>query len=201
MTWGFWEKDDDPGSDPTFIFDAIDSESIEVVVEPTEHAVEDGADINNHCVSKPRKINISGTVTPCVLGENPDYSPTRVSDAIGVLDKLASKRQPIVVVCSYWARDDMVISMINATYTHADGEKIKTNIELSQVGIVTPEVVDMPLVRLRSGKHRRRGSQSKNGGGDKKNAKKGATGNMIKGLDKSVTDDIASGIGESLLGE
>lgn len=200
MTWGFWRQDDDPGSDPTFVFDTIDSESIEIEVEPTAHAVEDGAEINNHAVIKPRRISLSGSVTPCVLGDIPDYSTTRVTDAIGILSELADERQPIVVVSSYWTREDMIITMVNASYTHMSGERLQLSIELVQVDVVTPETTSMPLARLRSGKHRRRGSQAKEGGSDKKGAKKGAATEMIYNIgNKNSTKGIAAGLADNLL--
>ena len=194
--WGFWQQDDDPSSDPTFVFDTISNETLEVEAELTEHAVEDPAEIGAHVVKRPRKIMLAGSVTPCVLGDAPAYKTNRVADAIGALDGLTQKGQPVVVVCSYWSRSDMVITAVSATNNHMEGERLQLTIEMSQASTVTAETVQMPLDRLKDGAARRRGSQSKDGGGSKQGAKKGAMGNMIKGMDFRASDAVASGIGD-----
>lgn len=166
--WGFWRQNDDPYTDPTFVFDVIDSESMDLTVDWSKHAIERDGDAALYGRTEPVTVSLSGLISPTVLGD--DYDPQHVRQAIATLETLAEERQPLVVVSTWWARTDLALSRVSAEYSHTDGEHITSQLELVSVRTVDPDTVDMPLARLRKGRHRRRGGQKKKGGGGKKDA-------------------------------
>lgn len=176
--------------------DAATTQGFEVTAEPTEHAVERGADVSDHVKPGPRTFTLEGVITNAPLvddGTNPARADTRpVADGRGrsftvfawdapfdrvrAVDGLLTDlvESGALVTLSTGLRpssSDLVVTRYRAERSAAVGDAVQVSIELRRVRLVSVRRVEVPEPAQRRGQRQgQRGAQAAGQAADRRSA-------------------------------
>lgn len=176
--------------------DAATTQGFEVTAEPTEHAVERGADVSDHVKPGPRTFTLEGVVTNAPMvddGTAPSRGATRpVPDGRGrtftvfawdapfervrVVDELLTElvESGALVTLSTGLRPsspELVVTRYRAERSTTVGDAVQVSIELRRVRLVTVRRVEVPDPAQRRGQRQgQRGAQAAGQTADRRSA-------------------------------
>lgn len=156
--------------------DAVISESHSNDVRITKNPVEFGADIADHAVVEPKKLNIIAEVSDTPLGtaafaQIVDLTTglfgtattdnlTRSNAAYNALVSLQELREPIEVQTRLKLYTNMIILGIAVTQDKDTSRIVNMNISLEEILITESEVVELTPEQLQAGSAREQGSSA-----------------------------------------
>lgn len=117
------------------------SESHERSASTTTHAVEAGAQISDHVVKDPAKVNLNGFVTDsraAVIGADRG----RTQSAFDLLTRLWQDGEPLTVVTARRTYENMIVTSLSLP--KQTPSSMDFSVELTHVRIVTSQIVDLP---------------------------------------------------------
>jgi hypothetical protein len=147
--------------------DAVISESHVNEVSLTNNPVELGADITDHAVVQPKKLNIVAQVsdTPMGLaafgqivdsvtglfGTSTTENITRSKAAYKAIVQLQKDREPVEIQTKLEFHDDMIITNVSVQQDKDTSRIVRMSIDLQQVIITESEVVQLTEEQLQAG--------------------------------------------------
>lgn len=153
-------------SDVMFAFDAELDEKRTDAFKPTEHPIEDPAEVADYVVRLPKTFSASGILTATPIGENEDVSITRVMDLHDAITTVADNREVVTVVFGWWVFDS-IIKNIEASCGQDTGLALKVSIEFQTIELAKVETTTIAPSKLKPKPKRRVKAV---GGGGKKEA-------------------------------
>lgn len=155
--------------------DAIISESHSNPIRITKNPVELGADISDHAVIDPKKLNINAIVSDTPLGfaaaieivdtitglfgSSTSENMTRSTAAYNALVALSEAREPISVQTGLKLYEDMLITNITVTQDVDTSKMVDLNISLEEIIITESQIVDITSDQLQEGAPRSQASE------------------------------------------
>lgn len=160
--------------------DAVLSEGHNNSVRVTRNPIELGADINDHAIIEPKRLNIVGQVSDTPLGlaavtqlvdtvnglfgSSTTNNLTRSVAAYNALIQLMDQREPIDVQTRLVLYSNMLITNISTTQDKDTSRVALMNITLEEVIITESQVVQINPEQLRSGSPREQASSANSKG-------------------------------------
>ena len=154
--------------------DAVLSESHNNEVSLTTNPVEIGADITDHAVVKPKKINMLAQVSDTPLGlaafgkivdlvtglfgTSTGENITRSNAAYNAIVQLQEAREPIELQTKLRLYTNMIITSVKTQQDKSTSRIVRMSIDLQEVLIVTSEVVQLSKDQLQQGSAQEQGS-------------------------------------------
>lgn len=160
--------------------DGVLSESHTNRVRLTKNPIELGADVTDHAIIEPKKLDIIATVSDTPLGiaalgqivdlvtglfgTSTSSNITRSNAAYNALVQLQEAREPISVQSKLRLYEDMIITNISAIQDKGSSRVAEMNISLEEAIIVDTETVQLEEDNLDEGATKEQGSPSVNSG-------------------------------------
>lgn len=154
--------------------DSVIEESHDNTVQLTQNPVEDGVDISDHAIVRPKKVRLKAIVTDSPLGaaaftqiidsitslfgSSTESNITRSQQAYKLLVLLMENREPIVVTTRLVVYDNMVITSIKVTQDKDTSRAVFLDIGLEQVIITESQIIAVPSQNLQEGQTREQAS-------------------------------------------
>lgn len=158
--------------------DAVLKETHSNEIRLTKNPVEIGADITDHAIIEPKRINVVAEVTDTPLGAaalgeiidlvtglfgtSTSANITRSNAAYNALVQLMESREPIEVQTKLRLYSDMIITRINTAQEAGSSRIANIIIDLEELLIVESELVTLNSDQLQIGSPREQGSSSEN---------------------------------------
>lgn len=184
--------------------DAVLSETHNNQVRLTKNPVELGADITDHAVIEPKKINIVAQVSDTPLGTAAfgqivdlvtglfgtatSQNITRSNAAYNAMVQLMEEREPIEVQTKLKLYQDMVITSLSVTQDKNTSRIVLMNIGLEEVLITESQIVKLDPEQLQEGSTREQATSA-----EKKGRQEPVTPSET--TNKSVLKSITSWVG------
>lgn len=184
--------------------DAVLSETHNNQVRLTKNPVELGADITDHAVVEPKKINIQAQVSDTPLGTaafgqivdlvaglfgtSTAQNITRSNAAYNAMVQLMEEREPIEVQTKLKLYQDMVITSLSVTQDKNTSRIVLMNISLEEVLITESQIVKLTPEQLQEGSAREQATSA-----EKKGRQEPVTPSET--TNKSVLKSITSWVG------
>jgi hypothetical protein len=183
--------------------DAVLTETHSNQVRLTKNPVELGADITDHAVIEPKRLNIVAQVSDTPLGTaafgqivdlvtglfgtSTSQNITRSNAAYNAMVQLMEQREPIQVQTKLRLYENMVITNLSTPQDKDSSRIALMTIALEEVLITQSQIVSLEPAQLEEGSPREQGSSA-----DKKGRQEPVTPNETtnKSVLKSVTDWI-----------
>ena len=156
--------------------DAVIRETHNDEISLTRNPVELGANISDHAIVEPKKLNIIAEVTDtplgsAVLGEIVDLTTglfgtststniTRSNAAYNAMVKLAEAREPIDVQTKLKLYSNMIITRINTSQDANSSRIVNMIIDLEEILITESEIVTLTSAQLQEGSAREQGTSA-----------------------------------------
>jgi len=160
--------------------DAIITETHTNAVRKTTNPVELGADITDHAIIEPKRLNILAEVSDTPLGvaafgqivdlitglfgTATTDNITRSNAAYNAMVQLQESREPIEVQTRLKLYQDMLITGITTTQDKDSSRVATMNISLEEVLITESEVIQLTPAQLEAGSPREQGSSAEKKG-------------------------------------
>jgi len=184
--------------------DAVISETHTNQIRLTKNPVELGADITDHAVIEPKKINIVAQVSDTPLGTaafgqivdlvtglfgtSTTQNITRSNAAYNAIVQLMEEREPIEVQTKLKLYQDMVITSLSVTQDKNTSRIVLMNISLEEVLITESQIVKLTPEQLQEGSAREQATSA-----EKKGRQEPVTPSET--TNKSVLKSITSWVG------
>lgn len=184
--------------------DAVISETHSNQVRLTKNPVELGADITDHAIIEPKKINIVAQVSDTPLGTaafgqivdlvtglfgtSTTNNITRSNAAYNAMVQLMEEREPIEVQTKLKLYQDMVITSLSVTQDKNTSRIVLMNISLEEVLITESQIVKLDPEQLQEGSAREQATSA-----EKKGRQEPVTPSET--TNKSVLKSITSWVG------
>jgi hypothetical protein len=184
--------------------DAVISETHTNQIRLTKNPVELGADITDHAVIEPKKINIIAQVSDTPLGTaafgqivdlvtglfgtSTTQNITRSNAAYNAMVQLMEEREPIEVQTKLKLYQDMVITSLSVTQDKNTSRIVLMNISLEEVLITESQIVKLTPEQLQEGSAREQATSA-----EKKGRQEPVTPSET--TNKSVLKSITSWVG------
>lgn len=184
--------------------DAVISETHTNQIRLTKNPVELGADITDHAVIEPKKINIVAQVSDTPLGTaafgqivdlvtglfgtSTTQNITRSNAAYNAMVQLMEEREPIEVQTKLKLYQDMVITSLSVTQDKNTSRIVLMNISLEEVLITESQIVKLTPEQLQEGSAREQATSA-----EKKGRQEPVTPSET--TNKSVLKSITSWVG------
>ena len=184
--------------------DAVLSETHNNQVRLTKNPVELGADITDHAVIEPKKINIQAQVSDTPLGTaafgqivdlvtglfgtSTAQNITRSNTAYNAMVQLMEEREPIEVQTKLKLYQDMVITSLSVTQDKNTSRIVLMNISLEEILITESQIVKLDPEQLQEGSTREQATSAEKKGRQEPVAPSETT-------NKSVLKSITSWVG------
>lgn len=184
--------------------DAVLSETHNNQVRLTKNPVELGADITDHAIVEPKKINILAQVSDTPLGttafgqivdlvtglfgSSTTQNITRSNAAYKAMVQLMEEREPIEVQTKLKLYQDMVITSLSVTQDKNTSRIVLMTIGLEEVLITESQIVKLDPEQLQEGSTREQATSA-----EKKGRQESATPSET--TNKSVLKSITSWVG------
>lgn len=184
--------------------DAVISETHTNQIRLTKNPVELGADITDHAVIEPKKINIVAQVSDTPLGTAAfgqivdlvtglfgtatTTNITRSNAAYNAMVQLMEEREPIEVQTKLKLYQDMVITSLSVTQDKNTSRIVLMNISLEEVLITESQIVKLDPEQLQEGSAREQATSA-----EKKGRQEPVTPSET--TNKSVLKSITSWVG------
>lgn len=160
--------------------DAVISESHTNEVSLTNNPVELGADITDHAIIQPKKVNVVAQVSDTPLGlaafgqivdlvtglfgTSTGENLTRSNAAYNAMVQLQEAREPIELQTRLKLYTNMVITNIRVVQDKDTSRIVRMNIDLQEVLITESEIVQLSEDQLQEGSAREQGSPAEKTG-------------------------------------
>jgi len=160
--------------------DAVISESHTNEVSLTNNPVELGADITDHAIIQPKKVNVVAQVSDTPLGlaafgqivdlvtglfgSSTGENLTRSNAAYNAMVQLQEAREPIELQTRLKLYTNMVITNIRTVQDKNTSRIVRMNIDLQEVLITESEIVQLSEDQLQEGSAREQGSPAEKTG-------------------------------------
>lgn len=160
--------------------DAVISESHTNEVSLTNNPVELGADITDHAIIQPKKVNVVAQVSDTPLGiaafgqivdlvtglfgTSTGENLTRSNAAYNAMVQLQEAREPIELQTRLKLYTNMVITNIRVVQDKNTSRIVRMNIDLQEVLITESEIVQLSEDQLQEGSAREQGSPAEKTG-------------------------------------
>ncbi len=160
--------------------DAVLSESHNNTIRLTKNPVEFGAEITDHAIIEPKRINILAEVSDTPLGvaafgqivdlitglfgTATTGDITRSNAAYNAMVQLQETREPLDIQTRLRLYTDMIITNISTTQDKDSSRIARMSIDLEEVLIVESELVQLEASQLEVGTPKEQGSPSENSG-------------------------------------
>lgn len=185
--------------------DAVLSETHNNEVSLTNNPVELGADITDHAVIQPKKVNIQAQVSDTPLGiaafgqivdlvtglfgSSTGENITRSNAAYNAIVQLQEAREPIELQTKLKLYTNMVIVSVKTQQDKDTSRIVRLSIDLQEVLITRSEVVQLSEDQLQEGSAREQGSPADKKGRKEATTPDDATNSSVL---KSVIDWVGS---------
>lgn len=183
--------------------DAVLSETHNNAIRLTKNPVELGADITDHAIVEPKRINIVAQVSDTPLGTaafgeivdlvtglfgtSTSNNLTRSNAAYNAMLQLMESREPIEVQTRLKLYSDMIITNLSTTQDKDSSRVALMTINLEEVLIVESQIVNLDPNQLEQGSPREQGSSAEKKGRQEATTPAEVTNRSVL---KSVTDWI-----------
>jgi hypothetical protein len=160
--------------------DAVISEAHTNKVSLTSNPVELGAEITDHAVVQPKKLNIVAQVsdTPIGLaafgqivdsvtglfGTSTTENITRSNAAYNALIQLQEDREPVEIQTKLEFHDDMIITNVSVQQDKNTSRIVRMSIDLQQLIITESEIVQLTEEQLQAGSAKEQASPAEKSG-------------------------------------
>jgi len=184
--------------------DAVLSESHTNEVSLTNNPVELGADITDHAIIQPKKVNVVAQVSDTPLGvaafgqivdlvtglfgSSTSENLTRSNAAYNAIIQLQEAREPIELQTRLKLYTNMVITNVRVTQDKNTSRIVRINMDLQEVLITESEIVQLSEDQLQEGSAREQGSPAEKTGRKEPVTPDDATNTSVL---KSVIDWVA----------
>lgn len=154
--------------------DAVLSEGHNSTIRLTKNPVEFGAEITDHSIIEPKKINIVAEVSDTPLGlaafgqivdtitglfgTSTVESITRSNAAYGAMILLQEAREPLEIQTKLKLYQDMIITNISTVQDKDTSRIVRMIIDLEEILIVQSELVELEASQLQDGSPKEQGS-------------------------------------------
>ena len=189
-----------PGYSPLRVtFDMVDSESVTLSYDTTEHSIQDFLDVTSNIRKRLRSMTISGTLgatPPLTLGGPPAPvlgGVTRL-DLIRLahLEMIADQRRPIMAITPRYGLERAAITSVARNWTPGHGESMACTVTLKEIRLVSPITGD--LVSPNYG-GQTPGNNAPSGGGEASTTPAGETATASDTTGVPPTPDVITGAG------
>jgi len=160
--------------------DAVISETHSNQVRLTKNPIELGADITDHAIIEPKKLNIIAQVSDTPLGSAAfgqiidlvtglfgtatSGNLTRSNAAYNAMEQLMEQLEPINVQTKLKLYKNMMITNLGTTQDKDTSKIVLMNISLEEAIITESKIIKLDPKRLKSGSTRTQGSSADNRG-------------------------------------
>ncbi len=154
--------------------DAVISETHNNAVRLTKNPVELGADITDHAIIEPKRINVVAQVSDSPLGlaafgqivdlvtglfgTSTSSNITRSNAAYNAMVQLMEAREPLEIQTKLKIYSDMVITSLNVTQDKNSSRIVLMNIALEEVLITESQIIKLDPSQLEEGSPKEQGS-------------------------------------------
>jgi len=160
--------------------DAILTENHNSIVSVSKNPIELGADITDHAIIEPKRLNIRAIVSDSPLGSaafaqivdtitglfgtSTSGNLTRSNAAYNALIQLQEAREPIQVQTKLKLYENMLITSINTTQDKDTSRIVSLDISLEEIRIVSTETIQLSADSLREGSAKEQASPAEKKG-------------------------------------
>lgn len=185
--------------------DAVLTETHTNQIRLTKNPVELGADITDHAITEPKRLNIVANVSDTPLGTaafgqivdlvtglfgtSTSQNITRSNAAYNAMLQLMEQREPIEVQTKLKLYENMVITNLTTSQDKNTSRTVSMVLNLDEVLITEPQIVHLEPTQLEEGSTREQGSSPEKKGGQEAVTPDDATNKSVL---KSVVDWVGN---------